>query len=170
MKAMYTNTIEKLYQNVAPLPGEETLDELGAKNHWSTSRFENNGHWRFEILTDSTPLPEKARERIRMIEDTGIDVEWLVAHELETQPITIPEVKMPEIIITEEDKEIIYKILFVVAVAMAVVIFLPLVLVFGFFALGALGCLSGDPVLIAVTKDEKGERKWTSCYRWYDES
>jgi len=159
---MSTVTIGKLEFLVAPKVGEVTLDELLKKHHHPHCPFVNDGHWTFEVLTDSTTLPSGASEIVRQAEEEGVQVEWVVAHEVAYKPVTLPEWH-----ITEEDEETIKKVALGVAVAGAVVVLAPVVL--AGVALMAVACSSGDPVLLACWIDKKGVKRWTNCYRWYAE-
>jgi hypothetical protein len=162
---MLTNTkvtFEELYKHVAGPPGDAVISELQRSLKWSVVDFVNDGHWKFEPLTDATVLPPEARHRMELIEGTGVNVEWVLAHEIDYKPVTLPEVH-----ISEEDEEMVGKVLLVALGVVAVVALLPFVL-FG-LALMAFACSSGDPQLIAVVTNGKGEKVWKSCYRWYSE-
>jgi hypothetical protein len=162
-------TIEELYKHVAAPPGDAVISELQKSLHWSVSEFENDGRWTFEPLTDSTIMPKEAWHRKELIDGTGIDVEWVVAHEIDYKPVTLPEI---EINLSEEDRERLAKAVIitvgVLVFSWAIILLIPVILLGAICLAGAAGCLSGDPVLLAVTRNKKGDRVWVACYRWYD--
>ena len=161
-----TNTIQDLYYHVASKSEEETILNMARVRHKAFHPFKNDGRWTFEVLRDSTPLPEKAREiklevEREIVKETGIEpqIEWVVAHEMETQPIKVPDVH-----IKDEDVEKVLKGLAIaLGVAVVAAFILPLILLVGL----AGACASGDPALIAVVKNSKGEPSWIVCYKWY---
>ena len=153
-------TIQDLYNlPTVFVPGAEAIKELQDSLHWSVSEFVDDGRWKFEILTDSTTMPPEAWHRKDLIEGAGVEVEWFIAHEVETQPV-----KVPEIVITKEDEQMILKVLLVIAGIVVFIWLLPFVLLLAVFAMG---CASGDPALIAKVKNQKGEDVCLVCYRWY---
>ena len=91
---------------------------------------------------------------MKLVEETGIEVEWIIAHELPPKPINWPE-------ISGEDWEILGQVLLVVAGIAIVIMVAPLLI------LGLMACSSNDPAIIAKVHNSKGEEVWLDLYRWY---
>lgn len=163
-------TFQDLYLRVAPaektLPEEKTVLKLAEAAHWAVSRFENDGRWVCEIFTENTPLPYIAKERKATIEreivkETGIEwqIEWAVAHEINTQPI-----KVPDIHIDDEQAEQVLKGL---AVAAGIVVAAAFIIPLLFLAAFAGACASNDPALLIKCRDENGAEVWIALCKWY---
>jgi hypothetical protein len=153
---MQTITIGKQVWQVAASPGDEIIGELQRSLRWSVSEFKNDGKWRFEPLTDSTIMPAEAWHRKDLIEGTGIEVNWVIAHEILPEPIELPEIN-----ISDEDRELVVNIITGVIVVIGLIALAPLIF------LGLAACSSNDPALLAVVKNREGENVWLNCYRFY---
>jgi hypothetical protein len=140
-------------------PLNEVVNELSRENGWTTCKFVNDGKWTFEPLTNSTIIPPEGRHRMKFLEEEEVQVEYIVAHEKPYEP-------MPRFTQDETNKILLITgaVVLFLAFAWLIVLALPLLMM---LAIVSVGCMSGDPVLVAHGYNEKGEEVWISLYRWF---